>query len=101
MKKMGLKISDRGVLTLSKAVWDALGGIEKVSVTADGRYGSITIKPEPEGKNSLYSRQHGSPQVSLGAALRDLGIKQVVAGRREVGYVNDCLTIWPTRVIKE
>ena len=100
MKKMGLQISDRGVLTLSKAVWETLGGVENVTVTADRRYGSITI--EPGGKNSLFSRKgRTSPQVSLGTALRELGIKQVVAGRREIGHANDSLTIWPTRIIDE
>ena len=66
----------------------------------EGNYDALLLLFDLNG-DRIYSRQHGSPQVSLGPALRDLGIKQVLPGRRQTGRVNDCLTIWPTRVIEE
>lgn len=99
-KKSGLKISDRGVLTLSKDVWETIGNATSVSITADRRYGSICIKPE--GKSSVYSRKgRVSPQISLGSALRELGIDRVVPGRREIGRIEGALMVWPTRIIDE
>ena len=94
--KRGIKISDRGVLTLSKEMWNALGNAESVTVYTDPWSAQIEITPS--GNKPLHGRPP-SPQLCLGKELQRLGIKQVIPGRRDVSFEDGKIVVWPILVI--
>ena len=76
-----LHVSERGTLTMTREVYDALGRPERVDIAVVPDQGRIMIQP---GKDwSVFSRKgRNSPQVSLMTALRSVGIKDVAPGKR-------------------
>lgn len=87
-----LHISDRGTLTMTREVYDALGRPERVDIAVVPDQGRIMIQP---GKDwSVFSRKgRSSPQVSLMTALRSIGIKDVEPGKRSHTLVDGRLFV--------